>query len=63
MIFKDFDIWNAVIKFAWKINENFRLFFFRYREALTTELPCLGIEETNDYDQGTTKETVKSEKA
>ena len=35
----------------------------KYREALTKELPCLGIEEHVDYDQGTTKETVKSEKA
>jgi r-opsin len=32
----------------------------KYREALTKELPCLGIEETCDYDQGTTKESVKS---
>ncbi|XP_059081388.1 compound eye opsin BCRH2-like [Tigriopus californicus] len=35
----------------------------KYREALTRELPCLGIEEHVDYDAGTTKETVKSEKA
>jgi len=35
----------------------------KYREALTKELPCLGIEEVADYDVGTTKETVKSEKA
>ena len=35
----------------------------KYREALTKEVPCLGIEEHVDYDQGTTKETVKSEKA
>ena len=35
----------------------------KYREALTKELPCLGIEEHIDYDAGTTKETVKAEKA
>jgi len=35
----------------------------KYREALTKELPCLGIEEISDYDVGTTKETVKTEKA
>lgn len=35
----------------------------KYREALTKELPCLGIEEIADYDVGTTKETVKNEKA
>lgn len=35
----------------------------KYREALTKELPCLGIEETCEYDQGTSKETVKTEKA
>ena len=37
--------------------------YSRYREALTKELPCLGIEEIADYDVGTMKETVKSEKA
>jgi len=35
----------------------------KYREALTKEMPCLGIEEVADYDVGTTKETVKAEKA
>ena len=40
-----------------------RYFLFRYREALTKELPCLGIEEVADYDVGTTRETVKTEKA
>lgn len=35
----------------------------KYREALTKELPCLGVEEHADYDTGTTKETVKAEKA
>jgi len=35
----------------------------KYREALTKELPCLGIEEHADYDQGTVKESVKPEKA
>ena len=39
------------------------LVYSRYREALTKELPCLGIEEIADYDVGTMKETVKSEKA
>jgi len=34
----------------------------KYREALTKEMPCLGIEETLD-DNTTTKETVKAEKA
>lgn len=42
---------------------NLLISFQRYREALTKELPCLGIEEVADYDVGTTKETVKSEKA
>ncbi len=35
----------------------------KYREALTKELPCLGVEEHAEYDAGTVKETVKSEKA
>ena len=35
----------------------------KYREALTKELPCLGVEEHPDYETGTTKETVKPEKA
>ena len=39
------------------------LVYSRYREALTKELPCLGIEEIADYDVGTMKENVKSEKA
>jgi len=34
----------------------------KYREALTKEMPCLGIEESLD-DNVTTKETVKAEKA
>lgn len=34
----------------------------KYREALTRELPCLGIEETLD-DNTTKQETVKAEKA
>jgi hypothetical protein len=34
----------------------------KYREALTKELPCLGIEELGD-DNATIKETVKTEKA
>lgn len=35
----------------------------KYREALTKEMPCLGIEEHIDYETGTKAETVKSEKA
>ncbi len=35
----------------------------KYREALTKELPCLGVEERADYETGTVKESVKSEKA
>jgi len=36
----------------------------KYREALTRELPCLGIEEhVVEASQGTVKETVKTEKA
>lgn len=34
----------------------------KYREALTKEMPCLGIEE-EPFDAGTKQETVKSEKA
>ena len=33
----------------------------KYREALTREMPCLGIEES--LDDNVTKETVKTEKA
>ena len=34
----------------------------KYREALTKEMPCLGIEENLD-DNVTLKESVKTEKA
>ncbi len=34
----------------------------KYREALTREMPCLGIEEES-LDDNVTKETVKTEKA
>lgn len=32
----------------------------KYREALSKEMPCLGVEEKVDYETGTAKETVKS---
>ena len=34
----------------------------KYREALTKEIPCLGIEESLE-ETATVKETVKQEKA
>jgi hypothetical protein len=40
------------------------VFNSRYREALTKELPCLGIEEASDFNDGTTtNETIKAERA